>query len=531
MDGQIRGSGYAMSGTAGFAGGLLLMALHVLAGGFFFAYGIDALIFAWQTPEYSHGPIIPLLSAYMFLREMKSVPPTAGPVRDRWPGVAVVLLSLAIGLLGLVVRIPDIVTYAMILWIGGTILTVFGLRRGWYFWPSVLHLVFMLPLPQFIYWPVSIWLQMVSSQIGVEIVHMAGIPVYLDGNVIDLGVYRLQVAEACSGLRYLFPVMSFSYVFGVLYTGPVWHKIVLLLSAAPITVLMNSVRIGIIGVMVDNFGISYAEGFLHLFEGWVIFISCVAILFGLAALMQRLQKEPKPLSESIDMDFDGLGTQIRRSLSIPTTVGLAVATVATVAVAVGWYGAPKRAQVVPDRVELAEFPAELGGWTGVEQAISPEVARVLAADDMLVRAYRKEGSPEVDFMVVYYRKLTEGSGIHSPEVCIPAGGWEVNAWRRADIALEDEAGTVIPVNRAIIRKGRARSLVYYWFEQGGRRITSDYVAKFYTVYDSLTRGRTEGALVRVITPLAPGEPEAAGAARLNEVLSRAAPHLPKHLPK
>ena len=101
------------------------------------------------------------------------------------------------------------------------------------FWPAVLHLVFMLPLPQFLYWRVNTGLQFLSSELGVSFVRLMDMPVFLDGNVIDLGVYKLMVAEACSGLRYLFPIMSFSYVFAVLYTGPRWHKIVLLLSAVP----------------------------------------------------------------------------------------------------------------------------------------------------------------------------------------------------------------------------------------------------------------------------------------------------------
>ena len=183
---------------------------------------------------------------------------------------------------GNLARIPDIVTYAMILWIYGLILVSFGWQRGRQFWPPVLHLVFMLPLPAILYWQLSIKLQFFSSEIGVALIRAMDIPVFLDGNVIDLGVYKLQVAEACSGLRYLFPVMSFSYIFSVLYRGPIWHKAVLLLSAAPITVLMNAFRIGMIGVLVDRYGIEQAEGFLHYFEGWVIFIACVLILFGLA---------------------------------------------------------------------------------------------------------------------------------------------------------------------------------------------------------------------------------------------------------
>ena len=110
----------------------------------------------------------------------------------------------------------------------------------------------MLPLPKMVYWNVTMALQFVSSGIGVWLLRVRQVPVYLEGNVIDLGVYKLQVAEACSGLRYMFPIMSFTYVFAVLYRGPVWHKMVLFLSAVPIAVLMNSFRIGVIGILVDR---------------------------------------------------------------------------------------------------------------------------------------------------------------------------------------------------------------------------------------------------------------------------------------
>ena len=172
--------------------GAVLMAVNIAAAVAVFWYGILSLFDAWQKPEYSHGPIIPLLSAFMFLREMKAVPPVDGQVRDRWVGVAVVAGALLLGIAGLLIRVPDVVTYALILWVGGTILACFGLRRGWYFWPSVLHLVFMLPLPMLIYWPISAFLMEVSSEIGVGIVQGFGIPVFLDGNVIDLGVYKLD---------------------------------------------------------------------------------------------------------------------------------------------------------------------------------------------------------------------------------------------------------------------------------------------------------------------------------------------------
>ena len=214
-----------------------------------------------------------------------------------------------LALLGNLVQIDDIVFYSLIVWVGGLVLVAYGCKRGILFWPAVLHLVFMLPLPQFLYWRINTSLQFFSSELGVSFVRVMDVPVFLDGNVIDLGVYKLMVAEACSGLRYLFPIMSFSYVFAVLYTGARWHKIVLLLSAVPIAILMNALRIGVIGVLVDRYGIGQAEGFLHFFEGWVIFLSCIAILFLMVRAMQWLSGDRRPIGEAIDLDFTGLGGQ------------------------------------------------------------------------------------------------------------------------------------------------------------------------------------------------------------------------------
>jgi exosortase len=187
--------------------GLIWFTLLILAALPVFWLGFQSLGRAWSTAEYSHGPIIPLVSLYLFLRELRQRPPAPpGTPADRRPGILLLLFGLTIGMMGNLVQIPDIVTYGLIVWVGGVMLTGFGWAQGRHHFLPVVHLVFMLPLPQLIYWKLSIFLQYVSSVIGVWFVSAAGVPVFLDGNVIDRGVYKLQVAEACSGLRYLFPI-------------------------------------------------------------------------------------------------------------------------------------------------------------------------------------------------------------------------------------------------------------------------------------------------------------------------------------
>ena len=520
--------GGAALNPAGFAW-LILAVVSALP---LFWFGLSGLATEWAKPEYSHGPIIPMLSFYMFLREMKFVPPPSGPVTDRWPGVAVIVFALALAAVGNLVRIDDIVFYSLIIWVGGLLLTGFGWRRGIIFWPSVLHLVFMLPLPQFIYWKLNITLQFISSEIGVWLVALAGVPVFLDGNVIDLGVYKLQVAEACSGLRYLFPIMSFSYVFAVLYRGPVWHKIVLLLAAMPVAVLMNSIRIGIIGIMVDRYGISHAEGFLHFFEGWVIFITAIAILFAMAIAMQRLSGDRRPLGDTIDMDFTALGQQVKRVFAVVPSTGMIAAALITLTASAAWVFTPSRAAVEVSRDSFSLFPRQIGEWSGGMTALEPDIERVLGADDYVSAFFRNpaEAAP-VDFFVAYYDKQTEGSGIHSPEVCLPAGGWEIFSLEPTEISLPATGFGTFEVNRAVIQQGLNKQLVYYWFEGRGRRVTNDFVAKFYTVADSMTMGRTDGALARVITPIGQGETEAEADARLQRFLTDAIDRLPEFVPE
>lgn len=512
--------------------GLFWLALAVVSTLPLFWFGFQGLAQEWARPEFSHGPVIPVLSFYMFLRELKYVPPTAAPVTDRWPGAALMVFALLVALAGNIARIDHLVFYALILWIGGLILVGFGARRGWYFWPSVLHLVFMLPLPYFLYFKINTGLQLVSSEIGVMIVRAAGVPVFLEGNVIDLGVYKLQVAEACSGLRYLFPIMSFSYVFAVLYRGPVWHKVVLLLAAVPIAVLMNSFRIGVIGVLVDRYGIGQAEGFLHFFEGWIIFLSCIGILFGMAVTMRLLSGDRAPLGDAIDMDFGGLGAQIRRVTTVAPSRSLAVAALATLALSAAWSFAPARDAARMDRDPYALFPLTLGAWSGTTSLLDPQIEESLGADDYISAYFRNPGEAAgVDLFLSYYYTQIDGRSIHAPEICLPGGGWEIFSLNPVEVDLADAGLGAVTLNRAVIQKGLEKQLVYYWFEGRGRQMSHDFMTRFRTVADSMTLNRTDGGLVRVITPILPEEAPADADARARRFLLASVDQLHRYIPE
>jgi exosortase D (VPLPA-CTERM-specific) len=516
-----------------FSWGMFWFLVATIGAFLFFGDGLQALLRAWQKPEYSHGPIIPLLSLLLFLRQLKEVPIQEGPISDRWPGVLVIVLSIMLGAVGRVSNIDDIVAYALILWVGGILLVSFGWKTGKHFWPPVVHLAYMLPLPDTLYYKTTTYLQYISSELGVWFLRQLNVPVFLEGNIIDLGVTRLHVAEACSGLRYLFPIMSFSYVFAVLYRGPVWHKAVLLLSAVPITILMNSVRIAVAGYIVNHWGEAWVEGFSHFFEGWVIFLICVLILFLLAWIMLHLQRPRMSLVDALDLDTSGLVPQLMRIRLVQPSAAMISAAVLMLAAWGAFASLPERNTTTVERTPFALFPHQLGDWQqiGPAEILEPRIAKELQADDYHSITLVRDNSPQsVGLFMAWYNDQSRG-GIHPPEVCLPSSGWEIAWLERVNVASEFGWQGEFNINRAIIQKGEARMMVYYWFDQKGRKVAWDMAAKFHLILDGVSTGRTDGALVRLTTPITADESDEAAAARLNDMLRSMVDTLPRFLPE
>ena len=460
------------------------------------------------------------------------MPVDPGPKRRRWPGVALVAFSLLFGLLGILANIDDIVAYALILWVGGILLVSWGWDTGKHFWPPVVHLVYMLPLPGVIYYKVSTSLQFLSSELGVWFLQVLSVPVFLDGNIIDLGVTKLHVAEACSGLRYMFPILSFSYIFAVLYQGPMWHKAVLLVSAVPIAILMNSIRIALAGIIVQEYGLEWLDGFSHFFEGWVIFLACIVILFLLAWLMLFLHPQRPTLSQALDLETSGLGTQAMRILLVRPSVAMISVAGLAVAAVIGLQMIPERGTMAPARDGFALFPRDLGEWeqSGPRQSLEEDVEVTLGADDYhQVTLTSAAAAAPVGLFMAWYDDQSDG-GVHSPEICLPGSGWEIAWLERTDMTERVGSASPFHINRAIIQKGETRMMVFYWFQQKNRRIAWDFAAKFWLMVDGITTGRTDGGLVRLTTAIRPDESDDAAEARLIGVLQSIQKPLPRFIP-
>lgn len=463
-----------------------------------FREGLQDMIRAWSArEEYSHGFALPFVAAFLVWQK-KEVLRTL-PFSGSWFGFAVVCTGLAFYVAGELSTLFIIVEYALLVAFAGLLLALLGWTAFRTIAAPLLILVFMVPLPDFLLQALSGQLQLVSSQIGVAIIRLLDISVFLEGNVIDLGNFKLQVVEACSGLRYLFPLMALAYIAAYLFRAAAWKRVIVFLSSIPITVLMNSFRIGVIGMLVDRFGVSMAEGFLHDFEGWVIFMACIFVLVLEMWALARIGKHRLPLRDAFRLDYPVRMPSLPHLASgtMPRPFVAAIAALAVVAALS--FSLPHRVEAPVHRKSFFEFPLDLGGWRATPKRMDPMELDALKLDDYILADFVGVDRRPVNFYVAYYASQRKGESAHSPRSCIPGGGWEITDLTQRTITNVQAAGRPLRVNRVIIEKGDSRQLVYYWFQQRGRIITNEYAVKWYLLWDALTRNRTDGALVRLVT--------------------------------
>ncbi len=509
--------------------GLLLIAIALAAVAYIFFDGMVSMESHWaNADEYSHGYMIPLVALFLLWQKFPLLAKV--PKTGHWLALPLMLAALIGWALGELSALFIIMHYSFLLALYALAIAIFGWRGFLVTWAAFAYLVFMIPFPDFVYQQLSATLQLISSELGVWVVRLFGISVHLEGNVIDLGSYQLQVVEACSGLRYLFPLMSFGFLIAYVYCGPLWHKWVIFISTIPITVLMNSFRIGLIGVTVDRWGVEMAEGILHDFEGWIVFMACLAVLFFEIWILQLVSRRKTAVLDLIDLETPANDDVVSaaKSLNIPGPALIASTLILLLAVPVT-NAFKAREEIVPERTSFSKFPLLHDGWIGREERLDKQVLKSLELTDYITASYRKGsvGMP-VNFYVAYYASQRKGASIHSPRACLPGGGWKIAQLEEVNMDHLPEAQG-LTLNRAVIEQRGAKQLVYYWFQQRSRRIANEYIYKWYLFWDGLTMNRSDGALVRLITYVPESESIESADQRLQEFLKDFYPILPGYI--
>jgi exosortase D (VPLPA-CTERM-specific) len=480
---------------------------------------------SWRSREFAHAPLILMLAAFMMWNRRSVL---SGVRRDgRWTGVVLCALGAATAIAGQLASLFVVTQYGMLACLYGTLLAVVG-------WPAfralgvpLLLLLFLVPLPQFLRVNLVAILQSASAAMGVGVLRWSGVSVYSSSNLLDFGAYTLRLDDVGAGLRHLFALLALSFVVATTSRGRTWRRLLLFLSTWPLMVTVNGVLFALVVLLADRRDVAEITPFLQEQQPWLVFIVS-AVLLALGAWALQLKGSPpvapgRAGDRGVEASIPSPASQVRPAPALAATAVLVI----TAAVS-PWL--VQRPLAVPTRASLATFPAAIGPWVGRRSQLEPGFQNVLKLDDYLLADYRAVDAPPVNLYVAWYDSQQAGRSAHSPRACLPGDGWRIEELRRVPLPGIDVEGHPLWANRAVIGRGPERQLVYYWFQQRGRVLTSEYLVKAYLFWDLLTRRRSDGALIRLTVPLRAGSDPADADREVVDFARQAMPLLESHVP-
>ena len=252
------------------------------------------LVYDWYTiPDYSHGFLVPLFAAFLVWDKRKVL--SATPIQQTWAGMALVVFSIAVLILGVYGVELFTARMSFVMLLTGLIWTFFGwaMVRALQF--PLLVLILAIPFPAIVFNQITFPLQLLASKIASDILPLLGVPTLHEGNVIKLPIMDLEVAEACSGIRSLMSLFTLAVFYGYFLERTTKRRVILALASIPIAVAANVARIVGTGLCVQYWDPDKALGFFHEFSGWVMFVISLACLY----LVHRAMRLISPVTSTV----------------------------------------------------------------------------------------------------------------------------------------------------------------------------------------------------------------------------------------
>ena len=452
------------------------------------------MISQWEREDYSYCYLIPFIVLYLIWEKRNQL--ASLPSVSSWKGLIPFILGMVffwLGELG-----GEYFTLYISFWL--VMVSICWMHLGWKKLKTIafplLFSLTMFPFPNFLHNKISVNLKLISSQLGVSMMQLYGMSAYREGNVIDLGFTQLQVVDACNGLRYLFPLIILGILLAYFFRAAFWKKAILVISTLPLSIITNSLRIALTGILYEVWGSKVAEGFFHGFSGWFIFMFSLGVLLLEMWILKKVQGSRFKVQDSKQQERGRVGG-IQNSFFLPQFVVTVILLGATLALSQGIEFREK----IPIKKSFDRFPLKVGEWSGTYQTMEQKFIDALDLSDYAIIEYQDSTGKTVNFYVAYYESQRKGESIHSPATCLPGGGWIFKQAGAVGIPLPANDDGFMKVNRAFMQKSGYKQLSYYWFPQRGRILTNAYQLKIFAFWDALTRQRTDGAMVRVITPV------------------------------
>jgi len=495
-----------------------------------YASTLVRLVAQWRhDPNFSHGFLVPLFSAFVVWQERPKL--ACLKRRPSWSGILILVMGLCLLLLGQMGAELFLSRISLLFVLAGMI--VFFL--GWNFFQALLFpwalLLLMIPIPAIIFNQITFPLQLLASKIASAILPWLGVPVLREGNVIVLPGKALEVADACSGIRSLMSLATIAVIYGYLVERRLVPRVLLALASLPIAVAANSLRVVITGLLVQYWDPDKAEGFFHEFQGWLMFVASLFMLYILHRVVRVFWPEGNTKSSSSPISVSSFTSPIgsdRVTRQLRSLYFVIVALlIASAALALQFRGSLEN---VPSD-QLSSFPKQIGNWVGSDLQLDEATLDTLGHPHYLLRVYRDPAGklPTVDLFIPYFSSQRTGDTLHSPQNCFPGSGWTAEENRRITLSVAGQSP--FPANRYVIVRAGARALVLYWYWAHARGVASEYWAKYYLVKDSILMNRSDGALIRLVIPMFSGESAEEAEQRLSPFTDSIVPLLNDYIPR
>ena len=261
--------------NAHFAWGAVLIAILIMA--VYYRVLAKLVLDWWQIPDFSHGFLVPIFAAYLVWAKRKTL--LSMKVAPTWSGVAVVALGLVVLLLGVYGAELFLSRISLVILLAGLVLS-FG---GWQLLKELrfplLVLVLAIPIPAIVFNAITFPLQILATKLASALLQLFNVPVLREGNIIELSVMKLEVAEACSGIRSLVSLFTLAIFYGYFLEKSPLRRTILAVASIPIAIAANAVRIFGTGLCVQYWDPEKAMGFFHEYSGWVMFLVSLGCLF------------------------------------------------------------------------------------------------------------------------------------------------------------------------------------------------------------------------------------------------------------
>ena len=275
----------AKSSSASFLPAVAIVAVLTVA----YWSSVQMLVRVWDTPDYSHGYLVPPFAAFLLWirRDLFTMDNQGGTGVGAILVFAAALFFVAAGVLGFKL----IGAFSLIPAVAGIILMMGGWSMLRWSWPAILFLVFMIPLPMSLETMATQPLRRVGTMASTYILQTMGLPAIAEGNVIQLTEQKIGVAEACSGLRMLMSSAALAFGLAFMINRPLWERALIVLSAIPIAIITNVIRIVVTGICYEYLNAETAEHFFHDLAGYFMMPIALGMLWLEMEILSRLTIE------------------------------------------------------------------------------------------------------------------------------------------------------------------------------------------------------------------------------------------------